>query len=81
MKQKELLSLREKIAVDYQPIKVAELSMRFLLQYSAEIPYCMQSDLHSLIAMDIGAEFVLSQETCLKIIDDLLAQLVSYNIE
>lgn len=68
----ELLELRRHILADYQPTKVSIRAMKFLLDYSNEIPYELQSDLHSLIAMDMD-EFILPQEQCIEIIDRLIA--------
>ena len=68
----ELLELRRHILADYQPTKVSIQAMKFLLDYSNEISYELQSDLHSLIAMDMD-EFILPQEECIEIIDRLIA--------
>lgn len=68
----ELLEFRKQILADYQPTKVSIQAMKFLLDYSNEIPYELQSDLHSLIAMDMD-EFILPQEKCIEIIDRLIA--------
>lgn len=68
----ELLEFRKQILADYQPTKVSIQAMKFLLDYSNEIPYELQSDLHSLIAMDMD-EFILHQEECIEIIDRLIA--------
>ena len=68
----ELLEFRKQILADYQPTKVSIQAMKFLLDYSNEIPHELQSDLHSLIAMDMD-EFILPQEECIEIIDRLIA--------
>lgn len=68
----ELLEFRKQILADYQPTKVSIQAMKFLLDYSNEISYELQSDLHSLIAMDMD-EFILPQEECIEIIDRLIA--------
>ncbi|WP_201586077.1 hypothetical protein [Psychrobacter jeotgali] len=69
----ELLELKRQILTDYQPTKISTQAMKVLLDYSSEIPYDLHSDLHSLIAMDMGDEFVLPKEECLEIIDKLIA--------
>ena len=68
----ELLEFRKQILADYQPTKVSIQAMKFLLDYSNEIPYELQNDLHSLIVMDMD-EFILPQEECIEIIDRLIA--------
>ncbi|MBH0095432.1 hypothetical protein I6E61_03415 [Psychrobacter sp. NZS113] len=68
----ELLGIKKQILTDYQPTKVSIQAMKLLLDYSSEIPYELQSDLHSLIAMDMD-EFILPQEECIEIIDRLIA--------
>lgn len=67
-----LLDLKRQVVSDYQPIEVSTKAMSFLLKYSHEIPYEFHSDLHSLIAMDMGDEFILPQSECVQIIDRLL---------
>ncbi|WLP95707.1 hypothetical protein [Psychrobacter sp. M13] len=71
----ELLKLKKQILNKYQPILISEQAMGFLLSYSNEIPYELHSDLHSLIAIDMGEEFVLQEDECIKIIEKLLIQL------
>ncbi|MGP9688484.1 hypothetical protein ACT3TH_04905 [Psychrobacter sp. AOP22-C1-C5] len=70
--QNVLLDLKRQVVSDYQPIEVSTKAMSFLLKYSHEIPYEFHSDLHSLIAMDMGDEFILPQSECVQIIDRLL---------
>ena len=68
----ELLEMKRDILADYQPTKLSIRAMKFLLDYSNDIPYELQSDLHSLIAMDMD-EFILPQEQCIEIINKLIA--------
>ena len=70
----ELLELKRQILIDYQPIQVSTQAMKFLLNHSSEMPYELHSDLHSLIAMDMGDEFVLPQKECVQSIDKLLTR-------
>ena len=58
----ELLELKRQILIDCQAIKVSAQAMKFLLNHSSELLYELHSDLYSLIAMDMGDEFVLPQE-------------------
>ena len=51
-----LIDLKKQVLDNYNPIKVSEKAMTILLNYSNEIPYKFQSDLHGLIAMDMGDE-------------------------
>ena len=67
------IDLKKQVLDNYNPIKVSEKAMTILLNYSNEIPYKFQSDLHGLIAMDMGDEFILPNEECIRIIDELLA--------
>ena len=68
-----LIDLKKQVLDNYNPIKVSEKAMTILLNYSNEIPYKFQSDLHGLIVMDMGDEFILPKEECIQIIDELLA--------
>ena len=68
-----LIDLKKQVLDNYNPIKVSEKAMTILLNYSNEIQYKFQSDLHGLIAMDRGDEFILPKEECIQIIDELLA--------
>lgn len=68
----ELLKLKEQVTTNYQPIKVSEEAMRILLDHCSEIPNELHTELHGLIAMDMGDEFILSQEECIRIINKLL---------
>jgi hypothetical protein len=70
----ELLELKRQILIDYQLLKVSTQAMKFLLNHSSEIPCELHSDLHSLIAMDMGGEFVLPQKECMQSIDKLLTR-------
>lgn len=63
-----LLSLKNQVLTDYQPIEISTQTMSFLLEYSDEC----HSDLHGLITMDMGDEFILLQSECVQIIDRLL---------
>lgn len=67
-----LLSLKNQVLTDYQPIEISTQTMSFLLYYSHEIPYEFHSNLHSLIAMDMGDKFILPRSECVQIIDCLL---------
>ena len=67
-----LLDLKTQILNDYQPIKVSTQAMSLLLNHSHEIPYKFHGDLHCLIAMDMGDEFILPQSQCIQITDKLL---------
>ena len=68
-----LIDLKKQVLDNYNPIKISEKTMTFLLNYSNEIPYKFHSDLHQLIAMDMGDEFILPKEECIRIINELLA--------
>lgn len=70
--QSILFDLKRPGISDYQPIKISTQAMSFLLEYSNEIPCNFHSDLHGLIAMDMGDEFILPKDECIQTIDKLL---------
>ncbi|WP_165091135.1 hypothetical protein [Neisseria yangbaofengii] len=68
----EIFYLQKNIENNFNVNKISSLSMDILNKYSSEFNLESRNMIMQLIAMDMGEEFELSKNECLKVIKDIL---------
>ena len=67
-----ILHLKNALLINYIPENISYLAMEILNKYSLYLDREERNMILSIIAMDMGEEFVLSKEECLEVINSLL---------
>jgi hypothetical protein len=67
-----ILHLKNAILINYIPENISYLAMEIFNKYSLYLDSEESNMILSIIAMDMGEEFVLSKEECLEVINSLL---------
>lgn len=67
-----ILHLKNALLTNYIPENISYLAMEILNKYSLYLDSEESNMILSIIAMDMGEEFVLSKEECLEVINSLL---------
>ena len=67
-----ILHLKNALLINYIPENISYLAMEILNKYSLYLDSEESNMILTIIAMDMGEEFVLSKEECLEVINSLL---------